>query len=275
VPLFKKDIPCHDFKEGHMIEAVDLMEPRLICVATVTKVVGRLLRVHFNGWDESYDQWCDCESAELFPAGWCHLVQYPLEAPKNEMDSSFTSSSSIVSESSKRKRNTYKGRVRRKKRTSEGRGLLNGLDQEDDTAMSMSPQMPVLVPETETTGFHLTQSIHLEHPNIKHENIENDVEYGGGSSSVVVKPSPIEPIIAKVECSNNPRDVRNWNLKQLCAYLKANDCLHLAANFIAQKVDGAKLFKLGHDEIMALADRKVGPALKLTALISQLKKQSS
>jgi hypothetical protein len=36
---------------------------RLICVATVGRVVGRLLRIHFDGWETSYDQWVDCETA--------------------------------------------------------------------------------------------------------------------------------------------------------------------------------------------------------------------
>lgn len=44
------------------LEAVDLMEPRLICVATVTRIIHRLLRIHFDGWEEEYDQWVDCES---------------------------------------------------------------------------------------------------------------------------------------------------------------------------------------------------------------------
>lgn len=82
--LFNKTIPNHGFKEGMMIEAVDLMQSRLVCVATITRVVGRLLRIHFNGWDETYDQWCDCESPDLFPLGWCELVGYPLEPPKKE-----------------------------------------------------------------------------------------------------------------------------------------------------------------------------------------------
>lgn len=82
--LFNKEIPKHGFKEGMLIEAVDLMQSRLVCVATVAKVVGRLLRIHFNGWDESFDQWCDCESPDLFPWGWCKLVDYPLEPPRSQ-----------------------------------------------------------------------------------------------------------------------------------------------------------------------------------------------
>ena len=55
---------------------------RLICVGTVTKVVGRLLRVHFDGWESSYDQWIDCQSPDIYPVGWCEMVGYPLEGPK-------------------------------------------------------------------------------------------------------------------------------------------------------------------------------------------------
>jgi hypothetical protein len=113
VPLFKKDIPKHGFKEGMYVEAVDLMEPRLICVATITKVVGRLLRVHFAGWDESYDQWCDCESPDLFPIGWCQLVNYPLEPPKDEDSSGLQNVT--PNETNKRRRNLYRGRSQRRK----------------------------------------------------------------------------------------------------------------------------------------------------------------
>lgn len=86
--LFNKHIPQHGFKEGMIIEAVDLMQSRLVCVATISKVVGRLLRIHFNGWDETFDQWCDCESPDLFPWGWCRLVGYDLEPPRQEVSDS-------------------------------------------------------------------------------------------------------------------------------------------------------------------------------------------
>lgn len=82
VDLFHRDIPDHGFKENMFLEAVDLMEPRLICVAYITKVVGRLLRVHFEGWEDDYDQWCDCESPDLFPVGWCDVLGYRLEPPR-------------------------------------------------------------------------------------------------------------------------------------------------------------------------------------------------
>lgn len=76
-----QDCPNHGFKVGMKLEAVDLMEPRLICVATVKRVVHRLLSIHFDGWDNEYDQWVDCESPDIYPVGWCELTGYQLQPP--------------------------------------------------------------------------------------------------------------------------------------------------------------------------------------------------
>ena len=54
---------------------------RFICVATVRKVIGRLLRISFDGWDDSYDQWVDCLSPDIYPVGWCELVGHYLQGP--------------------------------------------------------------------------------------------------------------------------------------------------------------------------------------------------
>ncbi|KAJ8927176.1 hypothetical protein NQ314_020452 [Rhamnusium bicolor] len=79
--LFNTYVPLHGFVPGMKIEAADLMDPRLVCVATVAKVVGRLLKVHFDGWEEEYDQWLDCESSDIYPVGWCQSVGHKLEGP--------------------------------------------------------------------------------------------------------------------------------------------------------------------------------------------------
>lgn len=55
--LFSELVPDHGFIKGMKLEAVDLMEPSLLCVATVKNVAGRLLCVGFDGWGEEYDQW--------------------------------------------------------------------------------------------------------------------------------------------------------------------------------------------------------------------------
>ncbi len=69
------------FKVGMKLESVEIIEPNLICVATVVAVVNRLLRISFDGWDDDYDQWIDFESENIYPVGWCELVGYPLAPP--------------------------------------------------------------------------------------------------------------------------------------------------------------------------------------------------
>lgn len=76
-----QDYPGHGFSPNMKLEAVDLMEPRLICVATVKRCVCRLLLIHFDGWDDEFDQWVDHQSPDIYPVGWCALVGYQLQLP--------------------------------------------------------------------------------------------------------------------------------------------------------------------------------------------------
>ncbi|XP_011910227.1 PREDICTED: MBT domain-containing protein 1 isoform X2 [Cercocebus atys] len=107
VKLFNKDVPNHGFRVGMKLEAVDLMEPRLICVATVTRIIHRLLRIHFDGWEEEYDQWVDCESPDLYPVGWCQLTGYQLQPPASQ--SSRENQSASSKQKKKAKSQQYKG----------------------------------------------------------------------------------------------------------------------------------------------------------------------
>lgn len=66
---------------GMRVEAADLMDPRLVCVATIAQIAGRLVRIHFDGWSDDFDQWMDCSSPEIYPVGWCELAGYRLETP--------------------------------------------------------------------------------------------------------------------------------------------------------------------------------------------------
>ena len=79
--LFDKRAVENPFKVGMKIESVDLMTPKMICVATVIAVVGRLIRVHFDGWDPEYDQWIDYESCNIYPVGWCQMINYKVNEP--------------------------------------------------------------------------------------------------------------------------------------------------------------------------------------------------
>jgi len=51
-------------------------------MATVERIVGRLLRIHFDGWEASYDQWMDCQSPDIYPLGWSEIVGHALDVPQ-------------------------------------------------------------------------------------------------------------------------------------------------------------------------------------------------
>ncbi|XP_041633796.1 MBT domain-containing protein 1-like [Cheilinus undulatus] len=112
VTLFNKDVPNHGFRPGMKLEAVDLMEPRLVCVATVTRIVHRLLRIHFDGWEDEYDQWVDCESPDLYPVGWCQLTGYQLQPPAVNAGSRDPHS---AASKQRKKSQQYKGQKKKRK----------------------------------------------------------------------------------------------------------------------------------------------------------------
>lgn len=107
--LFQRDVPATSFQVGMKLECADLMDPRLVCVATIAKVVGRLLKVHFDGWEEEYDQWLDCESPDMYPVGWCILVGHKLEGPR--VLPKVPVQSKMSSKSSKQRKRTKKKKL--------------------------------------------------------------------------------------------------------------------------------------------------------------------
>jgi len=67
------------------LEAKDRMNPNLTCVATVTEVKDGKLLIHFDGWSNQYNYWCNPTSTDIHPAGWCKKYGYPLQPPNGNV----------------------------------------------------------------------------------------------------------------------------------------------------------------------------------------------
>uniref|UniRef100_H3D387 Lethal(3)malignant brain tumor-like protein 1 n=1 Tax=Tetraodon nigroviridis TaxID=99883 RepID=H3D387_TETNG len=93
----RTDVKC-GFEIGMKLEAVDRMNPSLICVATVTDVVDNRFLVHFDNWDDTYDYWCDSSSPYIHPIGWCQERNLPLTPPQDYPDPAQFSWSSYLEE---------------------------------------------------------------------------------------------------------------------------------------------------------------------------------
>ncbi|CAH2292751.1 lethal(3)malignant brain tumor 1 isoform X2 [Pelobates cultripes] len=82
----KIGMPPSLFQVGMKLEAVDRMNPSLICVASVTDVVEDRFLVHFDNWGDTYDYWCDPSSPYVHPVGWCQVHGKPLTPPQDYPD---------------------------------------------------------------------------------------------------------------------------------------------------------------------------------------------
>ena len=69
------------FKTGMKLEAVDHKNPYLICPATVGEVKENMFFVQFDGWKGATDYWCEYDSRDIFPVGWCAATLHPLQHP--------------------------------------------------------------------------------------------------------------------------------------------------------------------------------------------------
>lgn len=76
--LFRK-MKAHKFKPGMKLEVVDLEQPQIIRVATITNIMGRMLQLFFDGQQQF--QFVDFESPDIFPIGWCKRTGHTLHSP--------------------------------------------------------------------------------------------------------------------------------------------------------------------------------------------------
>ncbi|KAL7374034.1 hypothetical protein ABVT39_020583 [Epinephelus coioides] len=71
----------HNFQVNQKLEAVDRRNPMLIRVATVTDTEDYRVKVHYDGWSQQFDVWCDSDLCDLHPVGWCQRTGHSLEPP--------------------------------------------------------------------------------------------------------------------------------------------------------------------------------------------------
>ena len=76
------------FLPGDKLEAADVKNNKLVCVASVSDTYADKILVHFDGWEDTYDYWCTYSSAHIHPIGWCQDNLQILSAPNGYEDAS-------------------------------------------------------------------------------------------------------------------------------------------------------------------------------------------
>ena len=270
--LFKQwEVPNHGFVEDMHLEATDIMDPRLVCVATISRVVGRLLRVHFDGWEVEYDQWLDCSSSDLYPVGWCQLVSHKLEGPR------------VVSPP---KVHQVTGRAQRGVRGRRGRrGMPKrrpGMKKSPGGTLT-SAHVPVMndgtvpmlmqVDSYSDTGSDqgLSHEGFAELPTDMEADVPHLLTPSADTCSATFKVIPrlIDNNSSSLDAGElNPNE---WDVNDVAHFLKVNDCAAYCDNFAKKNINGKALLNLTKEEVMALSGMKVGPSLKISDLIQQLR----
>ncbi|XP_038667816.1 scm-like with four MBT domains protein 2 [Scyliorhinus canicula] len=70
------------FTKNMKLEAVNLSHLAEVCVASITKVKGRLMWLQLEDCKKSIPEYIvDVESMDIFPVGWCEANRYPLTPP--------------------------------------------------------------------------------------------------------------------------------------------------------------------------------------------------
>ncbi|XP_016968580.1 polycomb protein Sfmbt isoform X2 [Drosophila biarmipes] len=305
--LFHRVVPDHGFEMGMSLECADLMDPRLVCVATVARVVGRLLKVHFDGWTDEYDQWLDCESADIYPVGWCVLVNHKLEGPPR------------VAQQQPPKP-APKAKIQRKRKPK--KGSVGGKTPNDNNTQSVKSRTIALKTTPHLPKLSIKLELKPEHHNAafyENNQAEEEVEEedpdadgdGDGSTSHISEQSATQsssdliagsgsgsgstslvtlatssnkmnssamnnkyiPRLADIDSSEAHLELvpDSWNVYDVSQFLRVNDCTAHCDTFSRNKIDGKRLLQLTKDDIMPLLGMKVGPALKISDLIAQLK----
>ncbi|XP_022900164.1 polycomb protein Sfmbt isoform X2 [Onthophagus taurus] len=270
VSLINHFVPTHGFREGMKIEAADLMDPRLVCVATVAKVVGRLLKVHFDGWEEEYDQWLDCESPDIYPVGWCQSVGHKLEGPKQE-PKLLTPPKEFQLGMKKR------GRKKKIKETSSPKALSQKSVKSEDS-MDVDPDRD-MKSEADIEEEPLEVESNQQDPTTgNNENLgclppaeRKATSYINTSNNTSTKLIPRLIDSSGGSCESSELCPDDWNVFDVAQFLRVNDCANYCDSFSKQKVDGKTLLYLSKEDILAYTGGKVGPSLKIFDLIQQLK----
>nr|XP_015207925.1 PREDICTED: scm-like with four MBT domains protein 2 isoform X1 [Lepisosteus oculatus]XP_015207926.1 PREDICTED: scm-like with four MBT domains protein 2 isoform X1 [Lepisosteus oculatus]XP_015207927.1 PREDICTED: scm-like with four MBT domains protein 2 isoform X1 [Lepisosteus oculatus] len=79
---FRNTSVSRGFTKNMKLEAVNPMKPSEICVASITKVKGRLMWLHVEGLKKPLPEYIvDVESMDIFPVGWCEANGYQLTPP--------------------------------------------------------------------------------------------------------------------------------------------------------------------------------------------------
>lgn len=282
-------VVSHGFVAGMRLECADLMDPRLVCVATIARVVADLLKVHFDGWGVEYDQWLWAHSTDVYPVGWARAVAHRLEGPLRAAHPPPPPKRQAPRPPRRKRRHGTKMTAHPPNTTEES-------SQNSDMFYRKCSSPPTSISEASgdadtkplirnrrhememTEGSNIGIIIKQEPIEIKEEIMSIPTENSQDSSQNVSSLSAEEDdnkVIPRLVNTSVPLDLlytvdpENWSSADVAKFLTVNDCQPYCDSF--SHITGQTMLQLTKDEIIELLKMKVGPSVKIFDLIQQLK----
>ncbi|RVE49152.1 hypothetical protein evm_006159 [Chilo suppressalis] len=288
-------VVSHGFVAGMRLECADLMDPRLVCVATIARVVADLLKVHFDGWGAEYDQWLWAHSTDMYPVGWCRAVGHRLEGPLQPVPRHVRRLPAKPARRKRRHQHAAKPVPQPPNTTEES---SQNSDLGDTKSLSPPTSLSEVSERTDKEDTPNKMEVDVEskngHEQSHEQTDENErladvapdftsvpTETSQDSNENVTPPSPETPpsendkVIPRLVNTTVPLDIlntvepENWTTADVAKFLTVNDCQPYCVNF--SNITGPMMLQLSKDEIIELLEMKVGPSLKIFDLIQQLK----
>ncbi|XP_068632414.1 polycomb protein Sfmbt-like isoform X1 [Battus philenor] len=293
-------VVSHGFVAGMRLECADLMDPRLVCVATVARVVADLLKVHFDGWGSEYDQWLWAHSTDVYPVGWCRAVGHRLEGPLQAPRRTATRPARpprAHRQHRRRRKHVAKGTPHPPNTTEES---SQNSDMGDTKSLSPPTSMSEVSAETESrpedngtnnedvckmdVDLELKDNLEEQSERLSEATLDiistpteasQDSSQNTTQSDEVPTEDVEDKVIPRLVNTTVPLEVlnsvdpENWTTSDVSKFLTVNDCQPYCINFA--HITGPMMLQLSKDEIIELLEMKVGPSLKIFDLIQQLK----
>eukprot|EP00096_Caligus_rogercresseyi_P009408 TRINITY_DN3194_c0_g1_i1.p1 TRINITY_DN3194_c0_g1~~TRINITY_DN3194_c0_g1_i1.p1 ORF type:complete len:793 (-),score=204.32 TRINITY_DN3194_c0_g1_i1:748-3126(-) len=258
------------FKKHMKLEVVDKRNPRLIRVATVVKVNGRQIKVHYDGWPDEYDFWYEDDSLDIFPPEWTHKINgNSLENPLTSDEVKFYGSQGKCPTPGCRSVGHIKGPIFM-----------------EHSSLSACPYSPQNMDMDETylpDRFKIKETIRPENdlkPNEKITESKKSLKHEEIRQSVFNPPSLLTEVPRfgasfLLEKTRGLSDVRNWSSHEVASFVTSLPGLEksrgIADIILDEEIDGISFSLLQQADLVKILGLKLGPALKIFHSIQILK----
>ncbi|XP_041977568.1 lethal(3)malignant brain tumor-like protein 3 isoform X2 [Aricia agestis] len=282
---FKTRAPV-GFKPGMKLEVVDKRVPFLIRVATVSAVRGHRVRVSFDGWPDELSCWLDDDSPDIHPVGWCLKTGHPLEPPLTAEELRIAGPCGV---GGCRGLGSVRGGANKQHAVPAACPYRAPPPTRSDRLQPRPPSKPPKpiqssTPTSDTQREKLPRGRPPKHKRVE-EVIKNDpgsddesLSSGGkrwrGSPAPRDPPSPARAVLARhmaeLDLPDNPV---LWSQKETAALVGRLGGAGAGAAAAAARLSGAELLMASCDELVACLRLRLGPAVKVHALVRHLRRR--